>query len=516
MKSLFLCNLLLSLSAVQGLNKIVIKGKKFFDSTTGNEFYIKGVAYQPETGEPDPLNRDPLADPVGCARDAPLLKELGANVIRVYQTLWSNNHDECMKTFSKNGIYVMLDVATPAISINRQTPYWTTDLFDGFRKKIDAFAGYDNVLGFIIGNEVANDKETTPSAAFVKAATRDVKAYLSFNKMDYPVGYASNDDQDIRDQLKTYFNCGDDDSARVDFYGLNLYSWCKSTDTLQTSGYDKVVAEYQSYSVPLLLTEYGCNTYKPRAFGEAKALYSSSMTDVFSGGFMYMYTQEENDYGIVQVSYGQSKVTKLEEFDNLKSVLTGASPQGVKMSSYSFSGSPEKCPSVGSTWKVDSAKVPPTPSTECCNCMLDSLYCKVDGNLDNGVDPQKYQSIISTICAKIDCSPIEYDTSKSSYGQFQFCTLQDRMSWALNQYYLANKKSSSSCGYDIVKGVVSASVSVSDDSVCAAKKNDVGTASNNSNAPQQSPSCSETRFSSLTFNTNVCFAVFLSVLLFVF
>ncbi|PVV03299.1 hypothetical protein BB560_002231, partial [Smittium megazygosporum] len=469
------------LGSSSALDKIVIKGSKFFNSKTGDEFFIKGIAYQPEKGDPNPQKQDPLADAVGCKRDAPVIKDLGVNTIRVYQTDYANNHDACMKEFENNGIYVMLDLGTSSVAINRDDPYWDTGLFAAYRAKVDAFAGYSNVVGFIAGNEVANSNSKTPSAAFVKAAIRDVKAYIAKNKLDYPVGYASNDEPDIRDNLKAYFNCGDDAGARADFYGVNLYSWCSNRMTFQTSGYSNVVAEYKNYSIPVLLTEYGCIAERPRLFNEVKSLYGPDMQDTFSGGFMYMYTEEENNYGIVEVSYGNSDLNKLDEFLNFKQALTGVSPSGVKMSSYNPSGTPEQCPSTSDTWKVDPSALPPTPSTEVCTCMYDSLSCiiKNDTVISSKGDSD---TLLSDSCTgNVDCSPIMYDTAKGVYGSFVFCDNSYRLSYALNGYYSSNGKSEAACSSSSsgIPASVVDSPKNSDISSCTKnKKDDIGSASN--------------------------------------
>ena len=51
-------------------------GQKFFNSD-GAQYFIKGVAYQL-------TEHDPLLDNDQCKADAKLMKELGANTIRVY------------------------------------------------------------------------------------------------------------------------------------------------------------------------------------------------------------------------------------------------------------------------------------------------------------------------------------------------------------------------------------------------------------------------------------------------
>jgi len=239
---------------------------------------------------------DPLADVTGCKRDIPLLQALGANVIRVYAINATLDHSGCMALLQAAGIYVIQDLSNPSYSINRDNPSWTTDLFSTYASVIDAMAPYTNTLGFFAGNEVSNQVNNTAASAFVKAAVRDSKAYIKTKGYrTIGVGYATNDDAAIRGPLADYFNCGDAASA-IDFWGYNIYSWCgDSSYTL--SGYDQRTLEFANYSVPAFFAEYGCNTVQPRTFTEVGAIYGANMTNVWSGGIMYMYFQEANNYG---------------------------------------------------------------------------------------------------------------------------------------------------------------------------------------------------------------------------
>ncbi|KAJ1674434.1 1 3-beta-glucanosyltransferase gel4, partial [Spiromyces aspiralis] len=325
-------------SAVYAVDPLVLKGTKFFNKNTGDQFFFKGVAYQPQKGA-DPTNPDPLADTDSCKRDIAIFKELGLNAIRVYDVDSSKNHDACMKALDDAGIYVVLDVPNSDNAINRAQPSWDVDLFNHYKQKIDAFIGYDNLAAFIIGNEVTNDLDTTEASAYVKAAARDIKNYIKTKSRYVPLGYADNDDPTLASNLVPFFNCGDSADARIDFYGINTYRWCGDNSSFKTSGYDVLTNEFKDFSIPVIMTEYGCNKPRPRHFHEIESIYGPDMQDVFSGGFMYEYSEEDNEYGIVKVQVGSSDVKHTGDFESFKNMTAKAKPQGVKMSSVSNSDS---------------------------------------------------------------------------------------------------------------------------------------------------------------------------------
>ena len=200
-----------------------------------------------------------------------------------------------MQMLQDAGIYLIADLGEPATSINRANPEWNTDLYDRYTAVVDSLANYTNVLGFFAGNEVSNSANNTVASAFVKAAVRDTKAYISRKKYrSIGVGYATNDDE-TRTLLADYFNCGPVEDA-IDFWGYNVYSWCADS-SYHTSKYDLRTEEFSSYSVPAFFAEYGC-VQAPRLFTEVDALFGKNMTPVWSGGIVYMYFQEANGYGM--------------------------------------------------------------------------------------------------------------------------------------------------------------------------------------------------------------------------
>ena len=201
-----------------------------------------------------------------------------------------------MNLLAAAGIYVISDLSNPTQSIDRSDPAWETSLYTRYTNVIDELIQYNNTLGFFAGNEVSNDVATTDASAFVKAAVRDTKAYIkSQGYRSIGVGYATNDDSDIRDNMADYFNCGSEDES-IDFWGYNIYSWCGESSYTK-SGFDKRTEEFRNYSVPVFFSEYGCNEVQPRKFTEIKTLFGEKMNDVWSGGIVYMYFQTDNDYG---------------------------------------------------------------------------------------------------------------------------------------------------------------------------------------------------------------------------
>ena len=170
----------------------------------------------------------------------PLLAQLNTNIIRTYAIDPTADHSACMKLLNDAGIYVISDLGQPNLSINRDSPQWTVDLFTRYQQVVDALAKYPNVVGFFAGNEVSNSHNNTAASAYVKAAVRDTKQYIKNKKYRWMgVGYAANDDLAIRDDIASYFNCGPTDES-IDYFGYNIYSWCGDSD-FQKSGYDRLI-----------------------------------------------------------------------------------------------------------------------------------------------------------------------------------------------------------------------------------------------------------------------------------
>ncbi|KYK57113.1 beta-1,3-glucanosyltransferase [Drechmeria coniospora] len=449
---LSLALLALAGSVMADLQPIEMKGSKFFYKN-GTQFFMKGVAYQQDSSAAGATNNnenatyvDPLADTNACKRDVPLLKELGTNTIRTYAIDPTLNHDGCMKLLQDAGIYVISDLGEPGLSINRDNPEWNTELFNRYQRVVDNLAKYSNVIGFFAGNEVSNNRSNTDASAYVKAAVRDTKAYIKFRNYRWMgVGYAANDDVDIRQEIADYFNCGPTTDS-IDFWGYNIYSWCGESD-MEKSGYTKQTEFFQNYSVPVFFAEYGCNLpdgAENRIFQETEALYSDAMTPVFSGGIVYMYFQETNDYGVVKVG-SDGKATKQKDFSALKTQVNKADPKAVDRDSYTSSNKPANCPTLSDTWKASGKKLPPTPDVALCDCMSKSRSCVKSKNLGE----KSFGAIFGFICGADPeiCTAIKGNASTGVYGAYSMCTDAQKLNYVLDAYYQKQSMSSSACDF---------------------------------------------------------------------
>ncbi|KAM9922572.1 hypothetical protein OXX59_005738 [Metschnikowia pulcherrima] len=425
-------------------------GNKFYNVTDGNQFFVRGVAYQ-RTRRPGEIYDaaietayvDSLANPSLCLKDLEFLVELGINTVRVYQVDPRQNHDICMNAFSGHGIYVLVDLSEPQRSISQSSPSWDVDLYARYTAVIDNMQAYPNLLGFIAGNEVLNKVQNSDSAAFVKASVRDMKHYIrQKNYRRIPVGYASADDTLTRLDSAQYFVCSDDgsESGVVDFYALNMFEWC-GYSSYATSGYKERTAEFSQSPVPVFFSEYGCNAVRPRPFTEIDSIYGPTMAQVWSGAVLYEFFQNENRFGLVDEN-AAGHMIKLEDFNIVKLRLLESVPRGVHRDSAPASfGYSQTCPKVSETWNA-STVLPQTPDIGTCECLQASFSCVVT--------PYAHVNtleLLREVCLKTDCADVLANGATGVYGKYSHCSLPQRASYALNKYFHENHKKAEFCDF---------------------------------------------------------------------
>ena len=295
------------------------------------ELGLTNTSYQP--GGSDGFNPgsgiDPLSNGTLCLRDAALMQQLGVNTIRIYNLDPDLNHDDCASIFNGVGIYMLIDVNSPLPDQsldpgNLASSYSLTYLNHTFAV-VEAFKNYPNTLGFFSANEVMDTVGTGgTSPPYIRAVTRDIKSYIAKNSpRQIPVGYSAADVSQILTDSWAYLSCdingNSNDPSRSDFFGLNSYSWCGPTSptaNYEASGYNTLISTFGNTSIPVFFSEYGCNKVEPRVFDEVPVLYGN-MTSVMSGGLVYEYYEESNNYGLVSF-YSNGTSQLLVDYDNLQ------------------------------------------------------------------------------------------------------------------------------------------------------------------------------------------------------
>ncbi|EPY51635.1 1,3-beta-glucanosyltransferase Gas2 [Schizosaccharomyces cryophilus OY26] len=448
-------SLLTASTTVFAIEPLTIKGRKFFQNDT--QFYVKGVAYQPQVdAEVTSTVIDPLADAnnKNCSNDAKLIRSLGGNSIRVYSVNASLDHDYCMEAFKNESIYVFLDVANPSTGIDRANPTWTLTQYDSYKQVIDVFSKYNNTAGFFAGNEVVNNATNAASAAYVRSVVRDLKSYIkSKNYRSIPVGYAGADIPVIRNELAAYLTCNatntpQDNATEADFLGYNNYEWCGDSN-FYASGYAARTNELQNITVPIFFSEFGCNIIHPRIFTEVQAIYSKNMTDVWSGGIVYEFSEEVNGYGLVNITSTGERV-KSVDFDNLKKQWATVNPEKVSKHSYQPLGNAPECPARNETsWAVTFEAFPVTPNASLCDDAVKNLRCSVNGDPEGA----KIGQVFGELCFydQEACADITSDPYNGRYGKFSGCTGKQQLSLALDAYTKHHGDDACSWGVYIAK-----------------------------------------------------------------
>ena len=126
----------------------------------GKPTIVRGICYSPT-----PVNESVYFAPYGdyfgpdhsfiWLRDLPLMKEMGANVIRTYGWQPSIDHSAFLDAAADNGLSVM---ATYYMGESSETPVTTeedrTKVIQGFKKIVAKYAGHPSLLFWSFGNEL--------------------------------------------------------------------------------------------------------------------------------------------------------------------------------------------------------------------------------------------------------------------------------------------------------------------------------------------------------------------------
>ena len=126
---------------------------------------------------------------------------------------------------------------------------------------------------------------------------------------------------------------------------LDLYRCgpTSATANYEASSYNEIIENFAETSIPIFFSEYGCNKVEPRVWDEVAVIYGN-MTSVMSGGLVYEYTQEDNDYGLVNL-YQNGSASIRVDYDNLQKAYAKLDFKALQ--SQNSSGTAVKAPTCG-------------------------------------------------------------------------------------------------------------------------------------------------------------------------
>jgi hypothetical protein len=276
----------------------------------------KGLCYQPQDGV-DPLCDDNLATLTHLLDPATTygLLNLGINCLRVYQVDPNKSHDKVMALLAKHGIYVLVGTVNADTAIPRNATSVPAATIARVKQVADAFAGYDNVLGFSVANELL-DAPDNGLVEIAKQVKQQMQTYMQSKQYRaIPIGICTRDDPVYTLAATLAYACGDADT-RMDFVGYNCYRWVVPHGQQPTAGainaYYELYDHFKSFPIPVMLTEIGAQcaggrnwTQIPYIFG-AKQVTSTTgkpaadMASAISGCFVFRYYEQGANFGLVQ------------------------------------------------------------------------------------------------------------------------------------------------------------------------------------------------------------------------
>ena len=200
-------------------------------------------------------------------------------------------------------------------------------------------------------------------------------------------------------------------------------AWCG--DASFASAHAGTHGSFAGYNVPAYFSEFGCVVAgSTRTWTEVESLFSSQMSDVFSGGLAFSYfpaASAAGQFGMVTVS--GTTVTPNADFEALATEYGRATPPNTPSLSAAGTTRYPACSPANSTF-LASTTLPPTPNNAACQCLESVLSCTFRPSIANYsivVGP-----LLDTACGLLEgrggsCADIGGNGTTGSYGRVSAC-----------------------------------------------------------------------------------------------
>jgi 1,3-beta-glucanosyltransferase GAS1 len=187
-----------------------------------------------------------------------------------------------------------------------------------------------------------------------------------------------------------------------------------------------VEGQFAGYNVAAYFSEFGCITSPPRLWTEVGALFSTEMTNVWSGGIAFSYfpaASGQGQFGMVTISADGSTVTTSADFTALATQYGSTTPANSPSQAAAGATTYPACPQQNSSF-LASTTLPPTPNDAACNCLENTLSCRftpADSNYS-----QILGTLLDTACGLLgqaggNCNDIASNGSSGTYGRVSSC-----------------------------------------------------------------------------------------------
>ncbi len=280
-----------TISAALGNTNVTVVGRQIL--VNEQHFIIKSVGYSPVPigNDPDLKKRDYYTQEYANIynRDLPLLREMGANTVRLWS--WDNDadHTDFLNKAYNNGKDPIYIVAPFWIShrLDLSEPDVRTQLKSDFRKMVAKNKNNPAILMWIVGNELNAKGEHTYDDLFSLIDEMAEQAHLEEGANYRPVT-TSLVDKNITGTIAKY----EKNMTHLDVWSVQLY---------RGKDFGSFFKEYQNVSSkPVVILEFGIDSYDDRKkaeYEDVQAEYASALwrhlirnSDITAGGSIMSYS----------------------------------------------------------------------------------------------------------------------------------------------------------------------------------------------------------------------------------
>lgn len=154
-------------------------------------------------------------------------------------------------------------------------------------------------------------------------------------------------------------------------------------------------------------------------------------------------------------------ISKLPDYNNYKTEIVSVNPTGTASASYKATNSPAACPTVDANW-ASSSKLPPSPNEELCSCMMSTLECV----LSSSASSKSYGDLYGELGQYKALDGVTGNSSTGVYGSYSMCSDEQKLSFALNDYYNSQSSQNKAKACDF-KGMATTTSSSSPSGTCS-------------------------------------------------